>query len=79
MPVEFNEPEFGTTNRAPQRREKGIVGLIMKMGLAKNASQANIIMIGLIVVLALVSWFAISSTSAPDAAPAEELPDPQTY
>lgn len=61
MPVQFNEPEFGTPNRTPQRREKGIIDLIMKMGLAKNESQANIIMVGLIVVLVLIAWVSLSS------------------
>jgi len=74
MSVEFNEPEFGASTRAPKKTERGVIGLIIKTGLAKNATQANLVMIGLIVVLILISWFSLSSMSSPSEAVDTEPP-----
>lgn len=65
--LEFNEPtKFKPVHRGPQH--KGIIGLLIKHGFAKNVAGANLIMIGIIIVMMIISYFAIfgfgsSSTS----------------
>lgn len=61
MSVEFNEPQYQTSSPVYTQKEKGIVGLIMKTGLVKDKKQANLVMIGIIVVMAIIFFISISS------------------
>lgn len=61
MQVQFEDQKWNRPAGRGRAREKGIIGLLIKAGIAKNAAQANIIMIILIVVLCGISYFAISS------------------
>lgn len=55
MSVEFNEGQYTSTQKRPLS-EKGIIGLIIKTGLAKDVQQANYVMIGIIVVMAIIFY-----------------------
>ena len=61
MQVEFEDQKWRAPATYRRPTEKGIVGLLIKWGLAKNATQANLIMIGLIVVLCCISYFSLTS------------------
>jgi hypothetical protein len=51
--------------------EKGIIGALIKMKVAKDAAQANMIMIGIVAVcIALSAWFLWPSSPAAPAGPA---------
>jgi len=63
MSIEFDEPTFVASSYT-QPTDKGITGLVIKIGLAKNAAQANVVMIGLIIILIFVSWFSLNSMSS---------------
>lgn len=67
MEVNFEEDKFN--NNASRYEEvnsnsKGITGAMIKMGLAKNAKQANLIMIVAIIALAIVMYVLWPSSDA---------------
>lgn len=67
MEVNFEEDKFN--NNASRYEEvnpssKGIIGAMIKMGLAKNAKQANLLMIVAIVILTIVMYVLWPSSDA---------------
>lgn len=71
MAVEFNEQEFTQPSQTPGTGSQGAVtGLIMKLGLAKNLAQANVVMLIIAVIaIALAVYFALPSrATAPNGA-----------
>ena len=45
MPVEFDEQEFNQPRTMGRDESGAVTNLVLKLGLAKNASQANIVML----------------------------------
>lgn len=62
MSVEFNE-EQGSTRYPHTTTPKGITGLLIKTGLAKDVKQANLIMLGVIGFMAVIFFISIVSMS----------------
>ena len=74
--VQFEEEQF-TSSRLPRTNQpKGITAKLIKLGVAKNEKQAGLIMIGMIVVLLLISWFSISSLGSGGADDTFDAVDP---
>ena len=61
MQLEFDEQKWTAPNRPNRPDEKGIIGLLIRWGVVKNKAQANMLMLGLIVVLCIISYVALSS------------------
>ncbi|MEX0930771.1 MAG: hypothetical protein WDZ68_00580 [Candidatus Paceibacterota bacterium] len=57
--IKFNEPNV-SSHRRFNHQEKGIIGLLTKHGIAKNVATANLIMIGMIVILVAIAFTALS-------------------
>lgn len=61
--MEEDKIQYSAENYAPQRDREGIsglVGLVMKMGLAKDEKQANVVMmviLGICIVVGVGVWF----------------------
>lgn len=79
MSVKFNEEQTKTyiTKQTP----KGIIGFLLKHKIAKDIQQANIIMIGMIIILGIITFIALSHGSSrnntgsyPTTDPTTELP-----
>ena len=56
MPVEFEDQQFERPG-VPEQKRGGLVGLVIKLGIAKNAGQANLILIGIAIVAILLTVF----------------------
>ena len=81
MSIQFEEEQFNNLNRQTHfNQPKGFVGLVIKMGLAKNAQQANLVLIGFIFILILISFFSLRSMQPNEAVqvPVDENFDPET-
>jgi hypothetical protein len=64
---QFNDEQTGLSRRQQTVKVKGIQGRIIKWGLAKNESQANLIMIGLVIVaFAIIIWQQVDLSSPAD-------------
>ena len=59
MNFQLNEQQSYQTSVKPSPAASGMAGFLIKKGLAKNATQANLILIGVIVVLVLIMFFAL--------------------
>ncbi len=62
--VQFDEEDVMVSQSAhgyTQSSEKGLVKLIIKLGLAKNAAQANYVLIGIMVLSLLATIYVISN------------------
>jgi hypothetical protein len=46
MNVQFEENNSNTNRFDENREEKGLVGYVIKMGFAKNYTQANMVLLG---------------------------------
>ncbi len=46
----FNDEQTGITRRTPTSKAKGIEGRLIAWGLAKNPTQAKLIMIGIVII-----------------------------
>jgi hypothetical protein len=72
--VNFDENNFGLANsRLSQQKKPPIVHLLMKMGIAKSESAANIILLS-IAVLALIATIIIVKIYIFPSAPATRIP-----
>ena len=60
MQVQFEEEQYNTI-RPVKRSPKGLLGLVIKSGIAKTPAQANMVLIGLIVVLMIISYISLNS------------------
>jgi hypothetical protein len=58
--IQFNEAASTPVYRSG-RPEKGLTGLLIRSGLAKNVLMANVIMVLTILMLCLISFAALSS------------------
>lgn len=59
-PVKFEEDEILIDKASLVSRRTALAGFVMKLGLAKSESQANYILIGVMVVCLLTTLFVIS-------------------
>jgi len=71
--VSFNEePEVTRRYASSSQKQGGIAGLVIRMGLAKNESQANVVMISIAVVAIVIMifiWMPHGSKPKPTAVP----------
>lgn len=62
--VQFEEEDVmmsqASTGGYSPSSEKGLVKIIIKLGLAKNAAQANYVLIGIMVLSLLATFYVIS-------------------
>lgn len=81
MVVEFNSEQQYKSPKYLRKAQspKGILGLVIKLGIAKNEQQANLVLIGLIIVLMIISFFSIRSmTDGPAVTEIDPTIDPET-
>ena len=69
MQVQFDDQQWNRPAPQQAHNDKGIIGLLIKTGVVKNRQQANLAMIGLIILLCFISYFAIFSTHRHPAPP----------
>ncbi len=70
MAVQFEEQQFNRPMPAAQK-QGAVTNLIMKLGLAKNAQQANMVMVVIAVIaIGLTAFLMWPESSAPVADPA---------
>lgn len=75
--VSFNEEQNLTRYASSAPKKSGISGLLMRLGLAGNESQANKLMIGIIVfavVVMIIIWMPHGSKPAATALPNNAVP-----
>jgi len=65
MSMKFDEEVSYTQNRPMGPQPSGMAKKLIKMGLAKDAKQANYVLFGLLGVLAIITFIAMSSLSGP--------------
>lgn len=77
MPVQFEEQEFSQSRLAQQDRQGAVTGLVLKLGLAKNASQANLVMLVIAVIAIALTVFLVwpSNATAPEATDVAASPE----
>ncbi len=59
-PVKFEEDEVLVDKASLTSRRTALAGMIMKLGIAKNETQANYVLIGLMVVCLLATLYVVS-------------------
>jgi hypothetical protein len=63
--VDFNEDTYAAGPRrtdTPQKESGGLSGMIIRWGLAKNSTEANQILIGIIFISLLIAGFLVVPT-----------------
>lgn len=58
--VQFDEQSYGPAPKKRTKKTGGVVKLIISTGLAKDEKSANLVMIGLIIVLCIISFIALT-------------------
>ncbi len=61
MSLEFNEDQNLPQKHNRDGKKAGIADKLVSAGIAKDINQANMLLIGLVVVLIIIMFFAISS------------------
>ncbi len=74
MSVEFNEPEFTIPSQREGQEPSGIARLIIKLGLAKNVAQANIVMLVISLISAGLAIYLVLPSRTPPPSGAVEIP-----
>jgi hypothetical protein len=70
MAVQFEEQEYNRTNPGQSSGQGAVTGLVMKLGLAKTAAQANVVMLIIAVIaVALTIYLILPSRAAAPQAP----------
>ena len=59
--LQFDEQQYTSVRGQSPPQGKGVTELIISLGIVKDKKQANLVMVGLIIILAIISWFSISS------------------
>ena len=77
MNIQFNEDQNFSNRQAAVKDKTGwVTGLVIRLGLAKNAQQATLVQIIIIVVLTLFIFFSVftgNDTPPPEPDPAEGI------
>lgn len=74
--VQFEDPYAGMQRFDPESQtHKGLIGMLIKNGFAKDVATANIVLVSVIVVCVIVSIFFIMKGGGMDVArpPAEQI------
>lgn len=76
--VTFNEEQTLTHRYAPTSSKKGgVIGLVMRLGLAKTEGQANMVMVAIIIVAVVIMaiiWMSHGSKKSSPVIPPTNVP-----
>lgn len=65
MSISFDDDRNQYSNNSTNHKETGLTGLIISTGLVRTKTQAQIIMLVLIVIMVAILFFTISAGSEP--------------
>lgn len=65
--IEFNEPTVSIKRKTA--KEKGIIGWLMRTGYVKDVKTANLILIGVIILMLAITFLVVTQDSEPTAEP----------
>ncbi len=79
MNVQFDE-QYPTVRKQPTVSAKSgpLISLVIKLGIAKNAQQANLILIGATIILVLIFLLLLRSGGGAEAVILDSSIDPET-
>jgi hypothetical protein len=74
--VTFNEDDVSKSLRAMQADKPvgGMTGFLIKKGIVKDVAQANLVLLGIAIVVFCISGFVVYSSSHSSNAPVEDMP-----